>query len=182
MGGGRGRRALVLTGVILAAALTAVPQTGGVAAAAGAAATGAAATGFVLPVPPPPVLLTPFAPPADRFGAGHRGVDLAAPEGSAVVAAGPGVVVFAGQLAGRGVVSVEHSGGLRTTYEPVTAAVVAGARVSAGEVIGVLEAGHPGCAPATCLHWGARLPDRVYVDPMALLEPWQVRLLPWDGR
>src|SRR6478735_9828457 len=117
MGGGHGRRALVLAWVTSAAALTAVPQTGGVAAAAGAAATGAAATGFVLPVPPPPVLLTPFAPPADRFGAGHRGVDLAAPEGSAVVAAGPGVVVFAGQLAGRGVLSVEHSGGLRTTYE-----------------------------------------------------------------
>jgi murein DD-endopeptidase MepM/ murein hydrolase activator NlpD len=142
----------------------------------------AAATGFVLPVPPPPVVLTPFAPPANRFGAGHRGVDLAAPEGSAVVAAGPGVVVFAGPLAGRGVVSIEHAGGLRTTYEPVTAAVATGAAVSAGQPIGVLEADHPGCAPASCLHWGARLPDRVYLDPMALLQPWRVRLLPWDGR
>ncbi len=174
MGGGRGRRALALAAVIWAASLTAAPQAGG--------AGPGPANGFVLPVPPPPVLLTPFAPPADRFGAGHRGVDLAAPEGSSVLAAGPGLVVFAGPLAGRGVVSVEHAGGLRTTYEPVTAAVAAGARVSAGEVIGVLEAGHPGCAPATCLHWGARLPDRVYVDPMALLQPWRVRLLPWDGR
>jgi murein DD-endopeptidase MepM/ murein hydrolase activator NlpD len=148
--------------------------------AVGAAST--APTGFVLPVAPPPVLLTPFAPPTSRFGSGHRGVDLAAPEGSAVFAAGSGVVVFAGPLAGRGVLSIEHEGGLRTTYEPVTASVPAGARVTAGAVIGVLEAGHPGCAPAVCLHWGARLPDRVYLDPMALLQPWRVRLLPWDGR
>jgi len=146
------------------------------------AAAPAAATGFVLPVAPPPVLLNPFAPPASRFGSGHRGVDLAAAEGSAVFAAGSGVVVFAGPLAGRGVVSIEHEGGLRTTYEPVRASVAAGARVTAGAIIGVLQAGHPGCAPAVCLHWGARLPDRVYLDPMALLQPWRVRLLPWDGR
>ena len=173
--GGRGwRRALLVAAVLWAVLLSADGPAG--------AGLAAAATGFVLPLPPPPVVLTPFAPPADRFGVGHRGVDLAAPEGSAVLAAGPGVVVFAGPLAGRGVVSIEHDGGLRTTYEPVTASVPAGARVTAGAVIGALELGHPGCAPATCLHWGARLPDRVYLDPMSLLEPWRVRLLPWDGR
>lgn len=79
-------------------------------------------------------------------------------------------------------VSVEHAGGLRTTYEPVTAGVPAGATVAAGTPIGVLEAGHPRCAPATCLHWGARLPDGTYLDPMALLRPWAVRLWPWAGR
>lgn len=149
---------------------------------AGASVAAPPPTGYVLPVAPPPLVLTPFAPPANRFGAGHRGVDLAAADGSQVVAAGAGVVVFAGALAGRGVVSIEHAGGLRTTYEPVTASVPAGASVTAGEVIGVLEAGHPGCAPAVCLHWGARLADRVYLDPMSLLHPWRVRLLPWDGR
>jgi murein DD-endopeptidase MepM/ murein hydrolase activator NlpD len=142
----------------------------------------AAGTGFVLPVPAPPLVLTPFAPPANPYGAGHRGVDLAAQPGSPVVAAGPGAVVFAGNLAGRGVVSIEHTGGLRTTYEPVTASVSAGSMVDAGRLIGVLEPGHAGCAPADCLHWGARLPDRVYLDPMSLLGPWRVRLLPWDGR
>jgi murein DD-endopeptidase MepM/ murein hydrolase activator NlpD len=177
MGGTRGRR--VLAAVLMCALLTCgLPVFGSTA----EAAAPVAATGFVLPVPPPPLLLTPFAPPANRFGAGHRGVDLAVPEGSPVVAAGSGVVVFAGPLAGRGVVSIEHDGGLRTTYEPVTTAVTTGARVAAGDVIGVLEAGHPGCAPATCLHWGARLPDRIYLDPMSLLVPWRVRLLPWDGR
>ena len=176
-GDSRGRvRAVLLT--VLGAALVLVVV--GPAAPSGAA--GGTATGFVLPVAPPPLVLTPFAPPANRYGPGHRGVDLAALPGSTVAAAGAGVVVYAGALAGRGVVSIEHSGGLRTTYEPVTAAVVAGDPVAAGEPIGELDPGHPGCAPAGCLHWGARLPDRVYLDPMSLLAPWRVRLLPWDGR
>ena len=104
---------------------------------------GVAANGFVLPVAPPPLVLTAFRPPADRYGAGHRGVDLAAQPGSAVVAAGTGRVVFAGALAGRGVVSIEHAGGLRTTYEPVTASVSAGATVAAGSADRRTGAGAP---------------------------------------
>jgi murein DD-endopeptidase MepM/ murein hydrolase activator NlpD len=147
-----------------------------------AATSAAPGTDFVLPLPPPPVVLTPFAPPQNRYGAGHRGVDLAADVGAVVTAAGAGRVVFAGELAGRGVVSVEHDGGLRTTYEPVTSTVTVGSAVAAGAPIGTLQAGHPGCAPTSCLHWGARLPGEVYIDPMALLRGWQVRLWPWEGR
>ena len=109
-------------------------------------------------------------------------MDLAAPPGAPIVAAGAGVVVFAGPLAGRGVVSIEHAGGLRTTYEPVTAIGRRRQLRRPGQPIGALEPGHAGCAPASCLHWGARLPDRVYLDPMSLLGPWRVRLLPWEGR
>ena len=32
------------------------------------------------------------------------------------------------------------------------------------------------------LHWGARLPDDSYLDPMSLLTGLRVRLLPWTGR
>jgi len=136
---------------------------------------------FALPVPGPAEVLTPFRPPTTAYGTGHRGVDLAAPAGAQVRAAGSGTVVYAGDLAGRGVVSIQHPGGLRTTYEPVTATVTRGQAVTAGTVIGTLQVGHPSCAPAVCLHWGARLPDGTYLDPMALLRPWQVRLKPWDG-
>jgi murein DD-endopeptidase MepM/ murein hydrolase activator NlpD len=119
----------------------------------------------------------PFDPPPDRYGAGHRGADLAGAPGSPVRAAGDGVVVFAGMVAGRPVVSVDHAGGLRTTYEPVDAVVGAGQPVARGTVLGTLAGGHAGCAVAACLHWGLRRGE-VYLDPLSLLEPPEVRLLP----
>jgi murein DD-endopeptidase MepM/ murein hydrolase activator NlpD len=107
-----------------------------------------------------------------RWSPGHRGVDLApaaGAQGVPVLSAGPGVVRFAGVVAGRGVVSVDHGSGVRTTYEPVTAGVRAGALVTAGQPLGALaDGGH--CAPAACLHWGAIVDDR-YVDPLTLLRP-----------
>jgi murein DD-endopeptidase MepM/ murein hydrolase activator NlpD len=108
-------------------------------------------------------------------------VDLASRPGAAVLAAGDGVVVYAGQLAGRALVSISHANGLRTTYEPLVPAVTAGTRVARGAVIGHLSPGHVGCegAPA-CLHWGARRGDE-YLDPLGLLSSGRVRLLPWEG-
>jgi murein DD-endopeptidase MepM/ murein hydrolase activator NlpD len=132
-----------------------------------------------------------FQPPARPYGPGHRGVDLAGVAGQPVLAAGDGLVQFAGQVGGRGVVSIEHSGGLRTTYEPVAATVLAGRRVRRGEVIGSLVPGHghpddrtpdytPTSAPAVCLHWGARR-GHEYLDPLPLLNLATVRLLPWTA-
>ena len=88
---------------------------------------------------------------------------------------------FAGELAGRPVVSVAHPGGLRTTYEPVRAAVRAGQLVDAGAVIGELMAGHDGCAAAACLHWGAMWGPASradYVDPLGLVVTTPIRLKP----
>ncbi len=113
-------------------------------------------------------------------------MDLAGSVGQPVLAAGDGVVAFADVLAGRGVVSVEHPGGLRTTYEPVEPvepAVRPGQPVRRGEPLGRLVAGHPSCAPAVCLHWGLRRAgaDGIeYLDPLRLVR-YQVRLLPSNG-
>ncbi|MFW6091700.1 MAG: murein hydrolase activator EnvC family protein [Actinomycetota bacterium] len=106
-------------------------------------------------------------PPAEPWRAGHRGVDLAAPEGSQVRAAGAGLVTYAGRIAGVGVVAVTH-GDLRTTYQPVDPAVSAGRRVEPGEPIGALAAPGSHCAPQTCLHWGLIRGD-TYLDPLALV-------------
>jgi murein DD-endopeptidase MepM/ murein hydrolase activator NlpD len=89
------------------------------------------------------------------------------------------VVVFAGMIAGRPVVSLGHAGGLRTTYEPVMPSVAAGQSVARGSPIGILRAGHPGCPEAACLHWGLRRGE-TYLDPLLLLRPPHIRLLPWD--
>ena len=134
--------------------------------------------GFGWPVSPP-VVARRFDPPPRPWLAGHRGVDLAATPGAVVRAAGPGRVVYAGVVAGRGVVSVAHPGGLRTTYEPVTAGVAVGDAVTGGGELGRLAAGHPGCAAPACLHWGLRRGD-LYLDPLALLGLGRVRLLPLE--
>jgi murein DD-endopeptidase MepM/ murein hydrolase activator NlpD len=118
-----------------------------------------------------------FEPPASPYGPGHRGVDLAAAPGAAVLAAGDGVVAFAGMVAGRPVVSVDHPGGLRTTYEPVEATVGAGQAVARGSALGALRAGHGGCPVVACLHWGLRRGE-TYLDPLLLLRPPRIRLLP----
>lgn len=124
-----------------------------------------------------PVLTRQFQPPPQPWLPGHRGVDLGGTPGVAVRAAGAGVVSYAGRVAGVGVVSVDHADGLRTTYEPVAPTVRTGQVVRAGEPIGLLLAGHPGCPVAACLHWGLRRgPD--YLDPLTLLGYGRVRLLP----
>lgn len=132
------------------------------------------------PLPGTPPVVRDFDPPPHRYGRGHRGVDLAGAPGQQVVAAASGTVLFAGPVGGRPVVSIQHSGGLRTTYQPVIAAVSAGDVVVAGQRIGTLAAGHPGCRVAACLHWGLLRGDE-YLDPLQLLAPGPLRLLPWDG-
>jgi murein DD-endopeptidase MepM/ murein hydrolase activator NlpD len=144
----------------------------------------AAAPEYSWPLAPPHAVLRPFQPPATRFGPGHRGVDLDGSVGSPVYAAGDGMVLYAGRINDRTLVSVEHSGGLRTTYEPIVPGVQVGQQVLRGELIGHLQAGHAPCGVAfdglrACLHWGARMGD-VYLDPLRLVGVGSVRLLPWD--
>jgi murein DD-endopeptidase MepM/ murein hydrolase activator NlpD len=133
---------------------------------------------FHWPLAPPHPVLRPFQPPSTPYGPGHRGVDLGGRVGEDVYAAGSGLVLYAGPLADRSLVSIEHAGGLRTTYEPVRPTVRVGQYVQRGQLIGTLVAGHPGCPTAACLHWGAHR-DHVYLDPLYLVESGHIRLLPW---
>ncbi|WP_431312940.1 peptidoglycan DD-metalloendopeptidase family protein [Streptomyces silvensis] len=140
-----------------------------------AGATGAVpVVGGAWPVGARPWVVRGWEPPATKYGAGHRGVDLAAPPGSPVRAAAAGRVAFAGRVAGRGVVSVELSRTgdppLRTTYEPVRATITEGDRVATGEPLGTLEPAARFHCPTACLHWGL-LRRHTYLDPLTLLPP-----------
>lgn len=130
----------------------------------------------VWPLAPRPRIVEGFDPPAVRWGAGHRGVDLAGSPGADVRASLPGRVSFAGRVAGRGVVVVDH-GALRTTYQPVQARVDVGQQVGRGDVVGVLRREGSHCLPAACLHWGLRRGE-TYLDPLTLVGGGPVRLLP----
>ncbi len=108
-------------------------------------------------------------------------MDLGAEPGQAVLAPAPGRVTFAGTVVDRGVLTIEHSGGLRTSYEPVTATVATGAAVSAGQAVAVVTSQPGHCPSRTCLHWGLRRGD-VYLDPLLLVRtPKPPVLLPWQG-
>ncbi|MCL2595593.1 MAG: M23 family metallopeptidase [Promicromonosporaceae bacterium] len=121
-----------------------------------------------------------FDPPAQRWLAGHRGVDFWLAPGAQIASPATGVVTFAGTVAGKPLVVVTHPDGLRSTLEPVTASVRQGTTVTGGEAVGML-ATWPGTqgnddhcvaltpqAAGACLHWGVRRGD-TYLDPLALL-------------
>lgn len=163
--------------VAIAVVLLAGPAAPAGAVGPGSSRTAPPASSYRWPLDGRPAVVRRFAPPAQPWLPGHRGVDLAASPGAVVRAAGPGVVRFAGPLAGRGVVSIDHPGGLRTTYEPVRPTVHQGQAVGAGDQIGILDAGHIDCPVPACLHWGLRAGES-YLDPLSLLGRGQVRLLP----
>ncbi len=82
-----------------------------------------------------------------------------------MLAPADGIVHFAGFVVDRPVLSLEHVDGVLSGYEPVQTSLVAGDRVSRGQVIGTLLPGH--CASA-CLHLGVRV-DGEYVNPLLFL-------------
>ncbi|MFJ9031212.1 M23 family metallopeptidase [Streptomyces sp. NPDC102274] len=136
-----------------------------------AAQTRGSGEGRAWPVGSRPAVLRGWEPPATAYGRGHRGVDLAAAVGAPVRAAASGRVSFAGQVAGRGVLSITLSGTgdppLRTTYEPVSPLVAEGDEVTAGRRVATVTGGPSHCAPG-CLHWGL-LRGAVYLNPLSLL-------------
>ncbi|MFI2186093.1 murein hydrolase activator EnvC family protein [Streptomyces sioyaensis] len=127
-----------------------------------------------------PTVLRGWDPPPSPWAAGHRGVDLASSAGSEVRAAAPGRVVYAGTVAGRGVLTLEVSRSgrppLRTTYEPVRPTARKGQRVTAGQKVAVLQRGPFHCR-APCLHWGLRR-GKTYLDPLSLLPRSMLRTGP----
>lgn len=135
---------------------------------------------WVWPLLPAPRVLRAFDNPAKPWLPGHRGVDLAALPGQPVLAAAAGIVVFAGPLAGRGVVSIEH-GGIRSSYEPVVPLVKPGDPVVVGQPVAVVAPAPLHCRAHICLHWGAfeslSVPRR-YLDPRLLVHAGPVRLVP----
>ncbi|GFK92700.1 Murein DD-endopeptidase MepM [Fundidesulfovibrio magnetotacticus] len=94
----------------------------------------------------------------------HGGIDIAAPEGTPVVAAREGTVVFSGRKGGYGnLVVLEHAGGMRTFYgHNRSNAVAEGQAVKAGQLLA--EVGQTGRATGPHLHFEVRVGEEA-VDP-----------------
>ena len=114
----------------------------------------------IAPVPGP--VIAGYAPIGDY--AGHWGVDFAAEPGRAVGAVADGTVTFAGSVAGRLSVSVDHGRGLMTTVSYLSAV-----SVRKGELVGAgQKLGESGRAHGTgSVHLSLRI-DGEYTDPMVL--------------
>lgn len=91
-----------------------------------------------------------------RGGAHHDGIDIAAPEGSPVVAAADGSVIFVGQQSGYGtVVILRHERGLVTVYAHNSAVLVhEGEHVTRGQL--VARVGQTGRTTGPHLHFEVR--------------------------
>jgi murein DD-endopeptidase MepM/ murein hydrolase activator NlpD len=118
-------------------------------------------------------VIDPFDPPDTPFGAGHRGIDIATPVGTVIVAPEAATVTFAGKVGGQLFVTLDHGGGVESTYSWLSASLVRKNDVVArGQAIGRTGPGHPGKTPAH-LHLGVKL-NGVYQDPLAYLGPMSV--------
>jgi murein DD-endopeptidase MepM/ murein hydrolase activator NlpD len=122
--------------------------------------------GYLRPVRGP--IIRHFERPATPYSAGHRGIDLAVPIGTPIVASNAGTVAFAGAVAGQLYISIDHADGIRTTYSYVSlVSVRKGDAVARGQQIGLSGPGDP-VSPQPCLHFGMRVGD-TYLDPEPFL-------------
>ena len=155
----RAARLLLAPAVTMALAVTMLP-----------AATAAAAHHHERPVFRPPVdapVTDPFRPPENPYGPGNRGVEYDTEPGDVVRAAARGTVVFAGAVAGTLHVTVDHGGGLVSSYSYLQRiGVRVGTEVHQGSVIGV--AGER-------LHFSVRL-EGAYTDPGGFIGVRRVRV------
>ena len=123
--------------------------------------------------------------PRTDWGPGHRGIDYLLPsaEGVSVRAAASGRVKFAGQVGGFLAMTIQHTGGMESTYSQLAEILVeAGDYVHQGAWIGRASFAHAIKDPTTGiahdengsgLHFGVKV-DGEYVDPEDYLGPLDV--------
>jgi murein DD-endopeptidase MepM/ murein hydrolase activator NlpD len=124
-----------------------------------------AARGVSLTWPVRGVLFSSFGP---RARDQHDGIDLAAPEGTPVLAAASGTVLFAGEKRGYGkIVLVAHRGDVVTVYAHNSENLARpGDQVHEGAAIA--RVGHTGNATGPHLHFEVRVASRPH-DPLGFL-------------
>ncbi|WP_071515378.1 peptidoglycan DD-metalloendopeptidase family protein [Geitlerinema sp. PCC 9228] len=107
-----------------------------------------------------------------RWGRMHRGIDIAGPIGTPIVAAASGVVTEAGWNSGGygNLVEIQHSDGSLTLYAHNSRILVGkGQRVEQGQQ--VAEMGSTGYSTGPHLHFEIHPPGQGAVDPLAYLPP-----------
>ena len=100
----------------------------------------------------------------------HRGLDIAAKEGAAVVAANDGVVILAEEdlYYTGGTIMLDHGHGVKSIYAHMSkVSVKLDDQVRRNDIIGAV--GSTGRSTGPHLHWGVMV-FKIYVDPRLLIE------------
>lgn len=118
-----------------------------------------------------------FDRPSMRWATGHRGVDITAGTGTALIAPDDGVISFNGTVAGKDVISIKHADGLTSTFEPAHSDLETGAPVFRGKPFGVADGLSDHCLDL-CVHWGVMDASDDYLDPSTLILPRTIALKP----
>ncbi|MGN0334502.1 MAG: murein hydrolase activator EnvC family protein [Lachnospiraceae bacterium] len=130
-------------------------------------------TGFIWPCPSYTRISSYFGPrpqPVPGASTDHKGVDLAAPYGSAILASASGIVTTAtySNSAGNYVV-ISHGNGVSTVYMHASRLLVsAGETVVQGQKIA--EVGSTGYSSGNHLHFGV-IKNGTYVNPLGYVSP-----------
>lgn len=119
----------------------------------------------------------PYRSPPSPYESGHRGIDLLAAQGEAVMAPVAGVISFAGTVVERPVISLSVDDGTIVSLEPVMSVLHAGDVVPRGGLLGTVAVG--GDCSNECIHLGVRV-DGHYVNPMRFFRGRPI-LLPLHG-
>jgi murein DD-endopeptidase MepM/ murein hydrolase activator NlpD len=128
---------------------------------------------LVLHAPVMPLIVTsPFGVRQDPIHGGHRfhaGIDVGAPEGSTVLAAADGLVIFAGWQGGHGKhVVLDHGDGVRTHYSHLSDIYTkVGSLLQREQPLGAV--GETGRATGPHLHFAVTNAEGGFVDPMEVL-------------
>lgn len=134
-----------------------------------------AAHGWAWPVKPKPAIARGFQPPPRKWLSGHRGVDLSTTPGTLIRSPATGTVAFTGWVVDRAVITIDHGGGLKSSFEPVNPSVKQGDVVARGQILGTV-AGVDHCPPSGCVHWGVRR-NGDYVNPLQFVQDMRPSVL-----
>lgn len=129
------------------------------------------ASGFIWPCPAYTRISSYFGPrpqPVAGASTNHKGVDLAAPYGSDILASAAGVVTTATYSSSAGnYIVIAHGNGISTVYMHASALLVSvGETVSQGQVIA--KVGSTGYSTGNHLHFGV-IKNGSYVDPLGYI-------------
>ena len=150
-----------------------------IAAVCGASLPASAAGTWPWPVVGP--VIRGYDPPGSPYGSGHRGIDIGAPYGTPIAVPAAGTVSFSGKVGGYLFLTIQHGGGVASTYSWVSTLLVKkNDAVRTGQIVALTGEGHPG-SDATHLHFAVKL-NGAYVNPLDYLSPGSVvdliRLVP----